>query len=225
MAAASVAARWHRSRARSPRRASPSAAAISAPSAAPARHRTFRIHGKDLGGLTVGSSENFALPRIHEGLLDVNVYLGWFGPFSRVVQAGSLVGAGAFKLPGARSLVGAATDRFVKGSTGGPTPEERAAGGSHVVGAAYDASGKQLSEVHLAGVDGYSFTGEILAWGAERAAAGALRGVGALGPVDGLGLDELEAGCRQAGDRPRLAPPTCRRPATPRSDAVAWRSG
>ena len=164
-----------------------------------ARHRTFKVHGKDRAGLTVGSSEHFALPRIHEGLLEVNPYLGWFGPFARVVQAGSLAGAGAFKLPGARNLVGALTDRFVKGSTGGPTPEERASGGSHIVGAAYDASGKQLSEVHLTGVDGYTFTGEILAWGAERATAGALRGTGALGPVDGLGLDELEAGCRQAG--------------------------
>jgi hypothetical protein len=68
-----------------------------------------------------------------------------------------------------------------------------------VVGAAYDASGTQLSEVHLRGVEAYTFTFEILAWGAERAAAGALAGTGALGPVDGFGLDELEAGCAQAG--------------------------
>jgi short subunit dehydrogenase-like uncharacterized protein len=164
-----------------------------------ARYRTFKIRGKDRAALTVGSSEHFALPRIHEGLREVNPYLGWFGNLSRGVQAASLAGSVAFKVPGARSAVGALTERLVKGSTGGPDADERAASGSHIVGAAYDASGRQLSEVHLSGVDGYSFTGEILAWGAERAAAGALRGVGALGPVDGLGLDELEAGCRQAG--------------------------
>ena len=164
------------------------------------------MHGKDRGGLTVGFERAFRAAGIHEGLLDVNPYLGWFGPFSRVVQAGSLVGAGAFKLPGARSLVGAATDRFVKGSTGGPTPEERAAGGSHVVGAAYDASGKQLSEVHLAGVDGYSFTGEILARGAERAAAGALRGVGALGPSTGsASTSSRPAAARQGSSAPSAA--------------------
>jgi hypothetical protein len=39
----------------------------------------------------------------------------------------------------------------------------------------------------------------MLAWGADRAAAGSLRGTGALGPVDGFGLDELEKGCAWAG--------------------------
>ena len=53
--------------------------------------------------------------------------------------------------------------------------------------------------MHLTGVDAYSFTGRILAWGAERAAAGDLKGSGALGPADGFGLDLLEAGCAEAG--------------------------
>ena len=64
--------------------------------------------------------------------------------------------------------------------------------------------------MHLTGVDGYSFTGEILAWGAERAAAGGLRGVGALGPGRRLrprrarGRRAREAGLR--ADLNRLAP-------------------
>ena len=124
----------------------------------------------------------------------MNAYLGWFGPASRAMQASSLVGSVAVKVPGVESALGAATDRFVKGSTGGPDAEERARSGSHIVGEAYDAGGTKLAEAHLTGVDGYSFTGEILAWGAERAASGGLKGVGALGPVDGFGLDELEAG-------------------------------
>ena len=53
--------------------------------------------------------------------------------------------------------------------------------------------------MHLSGVDGYTFTGRMLAWGAERAAAGALKGTGALGPVDAFGLDELVKGCAEAG--------------------------
>ena len=64
---------------------------------------------------------------------------------------------------------------------------------------AYDAAGRPLSEVHVKGVDGYTFTGRMLAWGAERAAAGALKGTGALGPVDGFGLDELVKGAAEAG--------------------------
>ena len=64
---------------------------------------------------------------------------------------------------------------------------------------AYDAAGRELAEVHVTGGDPYTFTGKILAWGAEQAAAGGLQGVGALGPVDGFGLDALVDGCRQAG--------------------------
>ena len=68
-----------------------------------------------------------------------------------------------------------------------------------MVGIAYGRGGEQLSEVHLTGSDAYGFTGRILAWGAEQAAAGRLKDSGALGPVDGFGLRELERGCAEAG--------------------------
>ena len=51
----------------------------------------------------------------------------------------------------------------------------------------------------MTGVSGYTFTGRMLAWGAERAAAGGLQVTGALGPVDGFGLEALTDGCAQAG--------------------------
>ena len=164
-----------------------------------ARYRTFRMRGKDRPAVAVGSSEHFALPRVQPGLREVNSYLGWFGPLSRPMQAASLIGSAEFRVPGVQGLYGAVADRLIKGSTGGPDAAERARSGSHIVGAAYDASGSLLSEVQLTGVDGYSFTGEILAWGAEQAAAGGLTGAGALGPADGFGLDELEAGSATAG--------------------------
>ncbi len=164
-----------------------------------ARVRTFRFGDRDRPAVSVGSSEHFTLPRLHPGVLEVNSYLGWFGPLSRAVQAVSLAGSAVLRVPGVRALYGAAADRLVKGSTGGPDEGERARSGSHIVGMAYDGEGRQLSEVHLSGVDAYTFTGRILAWGAERAAAGGLNGTGALGPVDGFGLDALEAGCAEAG--------------------------
>jgi len=166
-----------------------------------ARYRTFRLRDKDRPGVTVGSSEHFTLPRFHPGLREVNAYLGWFGSASRAMQASSLVGSVAVKVPGVENLLGAATDRLVKGSTGGPDAAERARSGSHIVAEGFDAGGNKLAEAHLTGVDGYSFTGEMLAWGAERAAQGGLKGVGALGPVDGFGLEALEAGVAQAGIR------------------------
>jgi len=101
--------------------------------------------------------------------------------------------------PAVEQLWNAASERFVKGSTGGPDAAARAKSGSRIVAIAYDASGRELSEAHLKGVDGYTFTGRMLAWAAERAASGGLKATGALGPVDGLGLEELTAGCAEAG--------------------------
>ena len=42
----------------------------------------------------------------------------------------------------------------------------------------------------------------MLAWGADRAAAGGLQATGALGPVDAFGLIALTDGCRWAGLEP-----------------------
>ena len=45
----------------------------------------------------------------------------------------------------------------------------------------------------MEGPNGYGITGAFLAWDDERAAAGELRGTDAIGPVDGFGLNEIEA--------------------------------
>ena len=160
--------------------------------------RSFSVGGKGMDAVSVGSSEHFTLPRVAPQLREVNVYLGWFGPLARPMQVLSL----GLSLPGVGSLTKAVGERFVKGSTGGPDAETRSKSQSHVVAIAYDAAGHELSEVHVTGVDGYTFTGRMLAWGADRAAAGGLQGTGALGPVDAFGLIALTDGCRWAGLEP-----------------------
>ena len=164
-----------------------------------ARVRSFDVRGRSRPAVSAGSSEHFALPRLYPSLEEVNAYLGWFGGASRPMQAFSLVGAGLAKLPGARSGMRALAGRLVKGSTGGPSAEERSRSGSHIVAIAYDRAGGALAEVAVAGVNGYEFTGRILAWGASRALADGLNGPGALGPVEAFGLAGLEAGCAEAG--------------------------
>jgi short subunit dehydrogenase-like uncharacterized protein len=159
------------------------------------RHRTFPVNGKERDAISVGASEHFALPRVAPRLREVNSYLGWFGSLSRPLQIATL----PLQLPGTRQLLQALTARFVKGSTGGPNAAQRAKSRSHFVAIAYDAAGNELAEVHMDGPNGYTFTADILAWGAIQAAEGVLKGTGALGPVDGFGLTELRAGCEEAG--------------------------
>jgi short subunit dehydrogenase-like uncharacterized protein len=167
----------------------------------PGRHgRSFELsHGKQGRAISASSSEHFALPRIHPTLRDIDVYLGWFGPASEPLRAVTAVMEPVLKLPGARDVLDGLFSRFVKGSTGGPDAAARATSRSLIVAEAYDASGICLADVRLEGVNGYDLTAGFLAWGAQTAAAGGLQGTGALGPVDGFGLDALEAGCAEVG--------------------------
>jgi short subunit dehydrogenase-like uncharacterized protein len=149
--------------------------------------------------VSVGATEQFALARAHPGLRDARVWLGWFGPASRPLQAISAATAVATMLPGMRGAIAGAAGRLVKGSTGGPDAATRARARSYIVAVASDAAGVALSTVRLEGDNPYDFTGAMLAWGAIRAAEGGLLGSGALGPVDAFGLEALEAGVADAG--------------------------
>jgi short subunit dehydrogenase-like uncharacterized protein len=159
------------------------------------RVRSFAVRGRDRPAISVGSSEHFALPRLAPALREVNAYLGWFGPAARPMQAMSL----ATSLPGVGTVLGAVTSRLVKGSTGGPDAAKRERTGSHVQAIAYDPSGRELAHVTLEGPNGYTLTGDLLAWGASRARDGGMQGAGALGPAEAFGLDRLEKGCAEAG--------------------------
>jgi short subunit dehydrogenase-like uncharacterized protein len=163
------------------------------------RMRSFDVDGTARPAVSVGTSEHFGLPRFAPQLREVNAYLGWFGGFSRPMQAFSAAGAALGAIPGTRRLIDAATARLVKGSTGGPDDETLARGGSHIVAIAYDEGGRELAEVHLSGVDGYTFTARLLAWAGARIAADGLHLSGALAPVEAFGLRELEAGVAEAG--------------------------
>jgi short subunit dehydrogenase-like uncharacterized protein len=165
------------------------------------RVRSFEVDGKRRQGISVGSSEHFALPRLHPLLREVNVYLGWFGPASRAMQGLAAFNAAVVRVPGVKPALERLTCR-IEGSTGGPDADKRAQSGSAHVAIAYDAEGTELATVHLRGGNGYEFTGGMLAWGAATAAAGGIEGAGALGPAEAFGLDRLTAGCAEAGIAP-----------------------
>jgi short subunit dehydrogenase-like uncharacterized protein len=167
----------------------------------PARRvRRFDLGRRRSDAISVATSEPFTLPRLHPGLRDVGVYLGWAGPLSRAVQAMSAATSLLGRVPGARDALRALVRPLAStGSTGGPDAEARAKVGSLIVAEAFDARGTRLSAVRLEGVNPYDFTAAVLAWGARTAATGGVQGTGALGPVDGFGLEALVRGCSEAG--------------------------
>src|SRR5918997_2047429 len=56
------------------------------------RVRSFRVAGRQREAISVGGAEHYGLPASYPTLREVNVYLGWFGPLARPLQAGSLLG-------------------------------------------------------------------------------------------------------------------------------------
>jgi short subunit dehydrogenase-like uncharacterized protein len=169
-----------------------------------ARIAMFDLGRRRAEGLSFGGSEHFGLPRSYPRLRTIGTYLGWFGPLTKGVRA---VGAGQALLeqvPGASGLIDRATARLAPGSSGGPDAEARAKTRSTFVAVACDARGRELARACLHGVDAYTLTARLLAWGALRLRDGTAPAAGARGPIEAFGLDPMARALADAG-LPRVA--------------------
>jgi short subunit dehydrogenase-like uncharacterized protein len=172
---------------------------VMVPERAGLRYRRFRVGGKDRPGLTLGASEHYALPQSYPKLQDVETFLGWFGPATPAVSLLSRTGGRVVARPPVRNIVNAGLNRLFRGSSGGPDLAARARFRTMVVAEAKDANGRRLGRAVIEGTSPYEFTGEFLAWAAERTANVGINGVGALGPVSAFGLPALADGAKQSG--------------------------
>src|SRR5688572_32082647 len=103
-------------------------------------------------------------PRLYPSLREVDAYLGWFGPASRVMQAMSFLG----EVPGVRAGTQKLGERFVKGSTGGPGPEARAKSGSLAVAEVEAAAGSVIERVELLCSKGYTYPRDLHSFPTRR---------------------------------------------------------
>lgn len=161
------------------------------------RTREFEVDGKTVKAISVPGSECSALPSSFPQLTDVNVYMG-MGPIAPIMSGISKAQTLLFRLPLYKRGVSWLANRFVS-SGKGPSEEERDNSGAYVVGIAYDSAGRALATAELQGVNVYTYTAGILAWGAEQALKGNIKASGSVGPVAAFGLDALIAGNREAG--------------------------
>lgn len=160
------------------------------------RRRSFDVDGRTLTGMSVPGSEQLGLPASYPWLRDVEVFIGLPASQIRALSAATLVSTRVGPL---KRLLQAGALRVVKGSTGGPTAEQRDRGSSTVVAEASSPSGEVLASVRLAGPEPYNYTADMLAWGATALAEGRAQDVGALGPVGAFGLETLTEACAAAG--------------------------
>src|SRR4051794_2302803 len=66
------------------------------------RVRSFTARGKERAAVSIGGAEHLTLPASYPRLREINTYLGWFGRLARPLQAASLAGSLALRVPGAR---------------------------------------------------------------------------------------------------------------------------
>lgn len=159
------------------------------------RMRTFLVDGRPKPAVTIGASEQFALPRLAPALRTVDVYLGWFGAASGALHASSRATPLLSKIPGTTALLQKAVARM-------PAAPHAATLGrttSHFIAEVFDGTGTLLARTHLTSPDGYAITAGLLAWGAGRAAERGVDGTGALDAVAAFGLDDLVTGAAEAG--------------------------
>ncbi len=157
--------------------------------------RSFDLGGQMWDGLPLGGSEHFALPRLDASLHDVGVYLGWAGKWTKAAAFGASALGVITSVPGVRRGLNMLSTRGVPETGQGPSPEDRAPGRSIAIANAYDPVGRLVNSVRVVGPTPYDLTAELLTWGASMFIAQRETGVGALGPADAFGVDELIAGC------------------------------
>lgn len=162
--------------------------------------REFQLDGRELSAVSVGGTEHFALPRSYPQLREVNTHVGWIGRWSRAWSTAGALAGSAMQVPGVGSAVGAVMRTAIGGvSDTGPADHQRAANRSHVLAVGRDESGMEIDRVRVDGPDPYDMTADLLDWGAALLQRPTDMPIGALGPVDGLGLERLQAGCLALG--------------------------
>lgn len=155
-----------------------------------ARVRSFPASGGELTGISVGGSEHFFLPRTFERLTEVDVYLGWAGKRSRLVQIGSAISSPLSRLPGVPALLDRMTSKAVRGSSGGPSEADRAKVRTRVIAHAVAEDGSVLARCELHGPNPYDLTAYLLHSTARRLRDGeASPAPGVRGPAELLGVE------------------------------------
>lgn len=156
--------------------------------------------GRRRRSLSVGGTEHLSLPRLHPSLADVYVGVGWFGTMSPVLSALAAAVWASARLPGVGTAMRALAAPLARRTGAGPDEERRERSGSLVVADALDGpDGEVLAHVELRGVNGYTLTGNAIAWAARQLAQGTVTATGAMGPVEAFGLERLEAGMEECG--------------------------
>jgi len=164
------------------------------------RSLEFDLDGRPLTAVSIGGTEQFALPRSYPQLRTINTQVGWIGRWSRAWSTAGALAGGAMQVPGVGSAVGAVMRTALGGvSDTGPADHQRAANRSHVLAIGRDRNGVEIDRVQVDGPDPYDLTANLLDWAAALLQRRQDLPVGALGPIDGFGLARLQAGCLALG--------------------------
>lgn len=170
----------------------------------PAAHvRSFELNHRALDAISIGGTEQFSLPQLDHGIRDVGVYLGWASTRSKQVSAVGRILDPVRRLPLVPRAVSGVGGLFVSGSSGGPSPADRAGADTVVIADAY-AQDRQVAHVVVRGPSPYDLTADLLAFAADHGAQGGFgtgsqRRSGALTPLSAFNRETFIEGCGHLG--------------------------
>lgn len=166
-----------------------------------ARSRAFVVDGRPQPAVTIGASEQYALPRLAPGLRTVDVYAGWFGSASGWLHAAAPMLPKVWRVPGAQQVATAignrVADRLLPAAPAAAAAQLR----THVVAEVFDEAGVLLARTRCEASDPWSTTAGLLAWGAAQAVERGVVGTGACDAISAFGLDAVLAGAAEIGIR------------------------
>ena len=166
--------------------------------------KRFEVEGTSRTAASIPAAEHLGLPQSYPRLRDITVMLGLGDQEVRIMSTAAHIASALSRVKPIAREMASLTDRFSKGSTGGPDEAERAKARATVVAVAGRTIGSPaeldpLATVTLTGPNPYDITADLLAWAAIAAAGGELRRTGAAGPISAFGTDAVRAGCELAG--------------------------
>lgn len=159
--------------------------------------RSFDLNGRSLDGLSVGGTEQFGLPAYDPDLVEVQVFIGAAGHWTRAVNLASHVLAQAVRIKPVKAALSKLAESTVKGSRGGPDVAARSGIRSVAIAEVFDNRNLRIARAVVEGLSPYDLTAEALAWAAMN--PGKIQTAGTLAPTQAFDLDTLEEGCASFG--------------------------
>ncbi|PKI17403.1 saccharopine dehydrogenase NADP-binding domain-containing protein [Colwellia sp. 12G3] len=159
----------------------------------------INVNNKTVRCVSLAGLEGFEIPKNHKEVLNVNTYLGWFGPLTIVALGFSKLQKVLFKIPGYLALMRKLVKHVSIPRRKSENIMKSKNSDVYLYAEARDKNNVLLSSATLEGHNMYQYTVDIMAWIADRITKGDYQQHGVIGPARAFGLEDFTKGHQEVG--------------------------